>query len=61
MCALQFLREGIETGSLYLIESIEKSVLNKFNDIVEYRSNIKSIQRGTTYFMKEMDKRVSDD
>ena len=61
MCALQFLKEGIETGSLYLIESIEKSVLNKFNDIVEYRSNIKSIQRGTTYFMKEMDKRVSDD
>ena len=32
-----------------------------FAEIIEYRSNVKSIQRGSNYFIREFDKNIGDD
>lgn len=61
VCALQFLKEALEAGSYFTVESLEKSVLVHFAEIIEYRCSVRNIQRGSTYFCREFDKNISDE
>jgi hypothetical protein len=61
VCALQFLKEAVETGCFYVVEYIEKSLMSQFAEILEYRSNVASLQRGSSYFIREYDKNIEDD
>jgi hypothetical protein len=52
---------GCGTSCFYVEENIEKSLLNQFAEIIEYRFNVASIQRGSSYFIRENDKNIEDD
>ena len=42
-------------------KNIEECLLDNLLNVIEYRSNIKSILRGGLYFVPEIDKNLSDD
>lgn len=51
----------METNNWAVVESVQKSLLPKVAEIMEYRSHIKSLQRGSSYFIKEFDKEAIDE
>lgn len=56
VCGLQFLKEVMELGKVRVFLVIEKKIIGMLIDAIEYRNHVKSLARGSTYFMPEIDK-----
>ena len=56
VCGMQFLKEIMELGKLKVFLVVEKKIIGMLIDAVEYRNSVKSLARGSTYFMLEIDK-----
>lgn len=51
----------METNSWIVVDAVQKSLLPKVAEVVEYRAHIKSIQRGSSYFIRQFDKEATDE
>ncbi len=60
VCSLQFLKEAMELGCWSAVETIEKTVVPIFVQVLEYRSSVGGMQRGSSYFLKDFDKDVTE-
>jgi hypothetical protein len=48
---MQFLKEVMELGKIKVFLVVEKKIIGMIIDAVEYRNSVKSLARGSTYFM----------
>jgi hypothetical protein len=61
LCAFQFLREVMEVGHYFIEQKLEEMLLMPMVEVIEYRSYIKDMERGNSYFMSQISRYGQDD
>lgn len=59
LCAAKLLKDLFDLAIFPIIDEIERQILIPFCNIIEYRCEVKSINRGSTLFLQNMQKCIN--
>ena len=60
VCTLQFIKELVQLGHLKVFLEIQKNFIQVFIDCITYRQHIKTISRGSTFFLQKINKNLTE-